>query len=91
MKKYSLPVEGMTCAACVARVEKAVSRIEGLENVSVNIATEKVSFDVKKTGLDLEKIADVVEDTGYRLKLEVDAPAAELYDENTGERSDTYA
>ncbi|KAB2846340.1 MAG: hypothetical protein F9K42_11535, partial [Ignavibacterium sp.] len=31
-KKISLPVEGMTCASCVARVEKTVSKVEGIKN-----------------------------------------------------------
>ncbi len=43
--KYAFPVEGMTCASCVARVEKALVKINGIENVSVNFANEKVAFE----------------------------------------------
>ncbi len=42
--KISLPVEGMTCASCVARVEKSIAKIEGVTDVAVNLATEKVNF-----------------------------------------------
>ncbi len=45
--KVILPVEGMTCASCVARVEKALQRVPGVAAVSVNLASERaeVSFD----------------------------------------------
>lgn len=39
--RLSLPVEGMTCASCVAHVEKAIAKIPGVEGVSVNLATER--------------------------------------------------
>ena len=47
----SLPVEGMTCASCVLRVEKALKKVDGVLEANVNLATEKVSvsFDEEKT------------------------------------------
>lgn len=45
MSKETMKISGMTCAACAARIEKAVSKLDGVENVSVNFATEKLSFD----------------------------------------------
>ena len=46
-KEQSFDIEGMTCAACVRRVERRVSGIEGVESVAVNLATERmeVCFD----------------------------------------------
>ena len=44
----SLPIEGMTCASCVGRVEKALSKIEGVDSVTVNLATERA--DIKARG-----------------------------------------
>ena len=35
-----LPIEGMTCASCVLRVEKALKALPGVESVAVNLATE---------------------------------------------------
>lgn len=66
IKKLSLPVVGMTCAACVARVEKAIKRAGG-ESVSVNLATEKASFEVK--GELLDKVLNNVRDAGYDLLI----------------------
>ncbi len=70
-EKILLPVEGMTCASCVARVEKAVAKFEGVTSVNVNLATEKVSMEYDPSVVDLNKLADVVEDIGYKLDLSV--------------------
>ena len=63
----TLPVEGMTCASCVARVEKALKKVEGVRMANVNLATEKVSlaFDADKT--DLAALAGAVSEAGYKL------------------------
>jgi P-type Cu+ transporter len=65
----TLPVEGMTCASCVARVEKTLKKIDGVEIANVNLATEAValSFDPKRTSLDV--LAKAVEEAGYKLAL----------------------
>jgi P-type Cu+ transporter len=68
-KKITLPVEGMTCASCVARVEKAVSKADGVSNVSVNLATEKVSLEIDSGKADLNRIAELVNDAGYKIDL----------------------
>jgi Cu+-exporting ATPase len=72
-KKFNLPVEGMTCASCVARVEKAIGKLEGVKSVSVNFATEKASFEIDPEVIDLNKVAGAVEDAGYKLTV-VDIP-----------------
>jgi Cu+-exporting ATPase len=48
-----LPVTGMTCAACVRRVEKAIAAVPGVMDVAVNLATNSanVSFDEDSTGV----------------------------------------
>ena len=38
--RQSFPVEGMTCASCVRRVEKAISAVPGVSAANVNLATE---------------------------------------------------
>jgi len=62
-----LDVEGMTCAACAARIEKNLNKLEGVE-ASVNLATEKASvrFDPK---LDVEAIVQRIRDTGYDARI----------------------
>ena len=63
--EVSFPVTGMTCASCVNRVEKAITKIEGVERAAVNLATERaaVAYDPAQTNLDA--IAGAVERAGY--------------------------
>lgn len=64
MSDYTLNIEGMTCASCVARVEKALNKVEGVENVSVNLATEKAKIH-GQNGLKAEQLIAAVEKAGY--------------------------
>jgi Cu+-exporting ATPase len=69
-------VEGMTCASCVRRIEKALHRVEGVRIASVNLATEKakVVFDPSTIGLD--GLSSAVEQAGYRVgQLPASKPA----------------
>ncbi|TXL63605.1 copper-translocating P-type ATPase [Zeimonas arvi] len=59
----NLPIEGMTCASCVARVEKALARVQGVEKVSVNLATESAA--VTGAALDAAALAAAVSKAGY--------------------------
>jgi len=69
IQTLNLPVEGMTCASCVARVEKALKKVEGVSTAAVNLATEKatVAFDPAK--VTLERLQAAVHESGYTLKL----------------------
>ncbi len=67
LQKISAPVSGMTCASCVARVEKSIGKIEGVSQVSVNLATEKASFTIDDTHVSLSQVEKVVEDAGYNI------------------------
>ncbi|HMD13724.1 MAG TPA: heavy metal-associated domain-containing protein, partial [Bacteroidota bacterium] len=40
----TLPVEGMSCASCVVRVEKALSKVDGVRSAAANLATEQVTI-----------------------------------------------
>ena len=58
MIEKSLKIEGMTCAACSRAVERVVSKLDGVESASVNLASEKlsVSYDGSKLRLsDIKK------------------------------------
>lgn len=69
IKRIIAPVEGMTCASCVARVEKSIRKVEGVNNVSVNLATEKVIIEYHLDKLNLQKLSDTVEEAGYKIDL----------------------
>lgn len=80
-QKISLPIEGMTCASCVARVEKALANAPGVKSVAVNLATEKAMMEIDPNVFDLEKAKDYVEEAGYKIHLsEVEKSGNRSYD-----------
>ena len=62
-KEYKL--SGMTCASCAMTVEMAVKDLETVEDVSVNLATERLSL-VPKEGFDSQQVLDAVAEAGYQ-------------------------
>ncbi len=65
--KAELPIEGMTCANCVLTIERNLKRLPGVEDVAVNLATEKASIVYNPAMLDITEVKDLVEDLGYHV------------------------
>jgi Cu+-exporting ATPase len=72
----SLPIAGMSCASCAARIEKSLGAAPGVQEASVNFATSqaRVEYDPRQTGP--EKLADVVREAGYRVPERPATPGA---------------
>jgi len=66
-QSVTIPIGDMTCAACAQRVEKALKKLEGVESVSVNFATEKATVVYHPQKLRLSAIREGIEKTGYRV------------------------
>jgi len=64
VRQTSLPIEGMTCASCVGRVERALQRVDGVVEASVNLATERASLTVLPSTSDAA-LEVAVEKAGY--------------------------
>ena len=62
----SLPIEGMTCASCVGRVEKALKAIPGVSDAVVNLATEKARI-TADASVDRAALVKAVEKAGYEV------------------------
>jgi Cu+-exporting ATPase len=60
----SLDIEGMTCASCVMRVERALGKVPGVASVTVNLATEKASV-TADAGVDATVLVAAVKKAGY--------------------------
>ena len=60
---FDLPINGMTCASCAGRVERALSNVIGASAVSVNLATEQAR--VQAPSGSLPALMDAVEKAGY--------------------------
>ena len=63
--RLSLAIEGMTCATCVGRVERAIAGVPGVAGVSVNIATERANVEFVDGRSDIGAVADAVLAAGY--------------------------
>ena len=62
-------ISGMTCSACSAHVEKAVSKLPGMEKASVNLLTETMEVSYQENQLTTQEIVTAVEKAGYGATL----------------------
>jgi Cu+-exporting ATPase len=74
-ERLVLPVQGMTCASCVAHVEDALAKVAGVERVAVNLATESAAVEGRR--LDPQALARAVAAAGYAvptqaMRLDID-------------------
>ena len=71
--KENYHVTGMTCAACSARVEKAVSHLEGVQSCTVNLLKNSMSVEYDDAALSSGQIVAAVEKAGYGASLQQQA------------------
>jgi P-type Cu+ transporter len=70
---HSLLIQGMTCASCVARIEKSLQKISGVQHATVNLATETATIQSTSNVTDEQLIA-AVQKIGYQATLLTDKP-----------------
>src|SRR6266498_1181225 len=66
-----LAIDGMTCASCVRRVEKALAKVPGVESASVNLATEKATVRFATGAARPTDLREAVKRAGYGVRGEV--------------------
>jgi Cu+-exporting ATPase len=62
----TIPIGGMTCAACAQRVEKAIKKLEGIETAAVNLATEKATVIYNPLKVRVSAVKEAIEKAGYK-------------------------
>jgi len=67
VRKETLQVAGMSCAACAARIEKGLNRLDGVNSANVNLALERVDIEYEDSSLSPERFTEVIEKLGYRV------------------------
>ncbi len=72
-KDVIIPIQGMTCAACTKTIERVVGKLDGVVNVSVNLATEKARVQYYPETVHLSQIKQVISKAGYKA-LEIENP-----------------
>lgn len=86
--KEKFDVTGMSCSACSSHVEKSVSKLEGINTVSVNLLTNSMQVEYDETKLDTGKIIEAVEHAGYGASVKEEGKAAAA---KTGQTEDAVS
>jgi len=87
IKQLTLPVTGMTCANCVATVERNLKRLDGVGNAVVNLSSERATVEFDSAKLNLTDIISRVERAGYGIATgEADLVIKRLADDNDARR-----
>ena len=71
MKSSSFKIEGMSCSACANRVERVVKKMNGVEEASVNFATETLSVKFDEAKVAASKIEEIVVKAGYSVRKDM--------------------
>jgi len=67
-ERRAIAIEGMTCASCVGRVERAIKKLPGVVEANVNLATETATVAYLPDAVSLDRIEQAVADAGYRAR-----------------------
>lgn len=69
MQKAKFDIQGMTCSSCSSHVDKAVNRLDGVKNVSVNLLSNSMTLEFDEKKLSTEDIVNAVDKAGYQATL----------------------
>lgn len=70
LKTYTFKVEGMTCSACSARVERVTKKLKGVQSSVVNLTTERLTISIDEDEIGYSQIKAAVDKAGYNLVKE---------------------
>ncbi|MBE0682255.1 MAG: copper-translocating P-type ATPase [Anaerolineales bacterium] len=86
-KQLTLPITGMTCANCVATVERNLKKLDGVQNAVVNLSSERATVDFDGAKLGLSEVIARVNRAGYGVATgEADLVIKRLSDDNDARR-----
>ena len=89
-QSLDLSIQGMSCASCAGRVEKALQSTEGVVNATVNLATEKAHIDFIQGATAASELIHAVEAAGYHASLPAPVPVAQ-HENNKQQQTDREA
>ncbi len=84
-EQVTFPIKGMSCASCVAKVEKALKSVPGVLDVSVNLAAEKATVRLAHKQVTVEKLKEAVRRIGYDVPEEKPDAHADHHKEYEGQ------
>ncbi len=89
-EKIELPITGMNCAACAARIEKMLNKMETVKEARVNFPLKKAVI-LPKTSLELKDVVSLIRDIGYDVDMEADVTVRARKEEAELKRDFTWA
>ncbi|MFY0664601.1 MAG: cadmium-translocating P-type ATPase [Natronospirillum sp.] len=75
--KHSLSIEGMSCASCVGRVEKALAAVPGVQEAQVNLATERATLTMADNTVSVDTLIAAVKQAGYKADAVPETPTVD--------------
>lgn len=69
MLKVKFDIEGMTCSSCASHIDKAVNKLDGVKNVSVNLLSNNMTLEYDEKVITTNDIIKSVKDAGYGAKI----------------------
>ncbi|HAY84523.1 MAG TPA: heavy metal translocating P-type ATPase, partial [Chloroflexi bacterium] len=86
-KQISIPVTGMTCANCVAAVERNIKKVDGVQVANVNLTTERAAVEYDPSRANLTEMISRIERAGYGIATgEADLVIQRMSDDNDARR-----
>ena len=87
VKQITLPITGMTCANCVATVERNLKKVDGVEIANVNLSTERASVEYDAAHVEISALVERIERSGYGIATgEADFAIHQMSDDNDARR-----
>ena len=84
-ERVTLPVEGMTCAACQANVQRALTATPGVEKAAVNLMMHQATIHYDPAATNPAKLVSAINDTGYVSRLPSAEPASTIVEDDARE------
>lgn len=86
-KNITLPITGMTCANCVATVERNLKKVDGVEKVTVNLSSERANVDINPNMTGVDDLISRIKQSGYDIATgEADLIIHRMSDDNDARR-----
>ena len=79
--RLELPIEGMTCASCVNRITRYLTKVDGVQEANVNLATESATVRFDTASTDVAALAAAVEAAGYVARIDAIGADATVTDD----------
>ena len=89
VSKVTVPIKGMTCAACVKKVQDALASLDGVLSASVNLATEKATLEYSPSQVGMREFRNTLRDIGYDI-IEIEQ-GEDIVEKEKREREEDYS